>query len=66
MENPLSISTVNEGEGLSNGMDSPAYPVRECLSAPEPEDGFITRPNICVQSDRISITRDLASEGEFI
>ncbi|MDE3042778.1 MAG: hypothetical protein KGJ82_19715, partial [Nitrospirota bacterium] len=38
-------------------------PVRECPSGPEPEQGFTARPNRCVQSDPIAMTRDLATEG---
>jgi hypothetical protein len=28
--------------------------------------GFTTRPNICVQSDPIAMTHDLATKGESI
>ncbi len=48
------------------GCFSDEVPVRESPSGPEPHDGFTTRPNICVQSDRIAMTCDLASEGEPI
>ena len=48
------------------GRFSDEDPVREYPSGPEPKDGFTTRPNICVQSDLIAMTRDLASKGESI
>lgn len=40
--------------------------MRDCPAGPEPEEGFTTRPNICVQSDQITMTHDLAPEGESI
>jgi hypothetical protein len=48
------------------GRVSDEDPVRECPSGPEPEQGFTMRPNICVQSDPIAMTHDLAPEGESI
>lgn len=41
-------------------------PVRGCPSGPELTAEFIMRPYICVQSDLIAGTHDLASEGESI
>lgn len=31
-----------------------------------PKNGFMTRPKICVQSDLMAMTCDLASEGQSI
>jgi hypothetical protein len=57
---PISLLLVVEG-----GENSMTTPGDYWMTADtEPEDGFTTRPDICVQSDLTAMTRDLATTRE--